>query len=196
MQILDHQDKRRLFAQVPEQAEQQLEQSGLGDLVALARTIRCAQGGKQAGQLGPGRADELTYSADADIGEQGPQDLHDRGIRQGAIADRHTATGQHPGPLGGTAGRQLGDKSRLADAGFAPHQDDGRVSIRGPPCGRLEGLEFRDTADEGGARHAAAHLAGIIPRDRPEENGGPTGSVSGMSLTGPHGCEVDLISVV
>jgi hypothetical protein len=28
-----------------------------------------------------------------------------------------------------------------------------------------------DAADEGRARHAAAHLAGIIPRDRPERNG-------------------------
>src|SRR5829696_4738937 len=53
-----------------------------------------------------------------------------------------------------------------------PDQDDGRFGICGPPPGGLEGLELLDAADEGGARHAAAHLAGIIARDRPEGNGG------------------------
>ena len=32
----------------------------------------------------------------------------------------------------------------------------------------LAGHELLDAADEGRARHAAAHLAGIIPRDRPQ----------------------------
>jgi hypothetical protein len=33
-------------------------------------------------------------------------------------------------------------------------------------------VELLDTADEGRARHAAAHLAVIIARDRPEGNDG------------------------
>jgi hypothetical protein len=36
----------------------------------------------------------------------------------------------------------------------------------------LAGHELLDAPDEGRARHAAAHLAGIIPRDRPQGNGG------------------------
>jgi hypothetical protein len=53
-----------------------------------------------------------------------------------------------------------------------PHQDDDRLGICGPPPGHLEGLQLLDPADEGRARHAATHLAGIIPRDRPQGNGG------------------------
>jgi len=51
-----------------------------------------------------------------------------------------------------------------------PHQDHGRLTICSPPPGRLEGLQLVDPADEGRARHAAAHLAGIIPRDRLKGN--------------------------
>ena len=176
VQILDDQHQRGLLAQAPQQPEQQLEQSSLGGLIGRAAAFRRAQGGQQAGKLGPGRADQLSDRSHPDIGDQRPQDLHDRGIGQGAIADRHTAPGQHPGPVGGAAARQLGDQAGLADAGLAPHQDDGRVSICGPPPGRLQELQLLDAADEGGARHAAAHLAGIIPRDRPEGNGGRTGA--------------------
>jgi hypothetical protein len=104
---------------------------------------------------------------------QGAQRLHDRGVRQRTLADRHTAPDQHPGPVDGAAAGQLGDQARLADTGFAPHQDDGRVSICGPPPGCLEGLELLDAADKGRARHAAAHLAGIIPRDRPDRERRP-----------------------
>ena len=38
--------------------------------------------------------------------------------------------------------------------------------------GRVEELQLLDAANQGGARHAVAHLAGIIARDRPEGNGG------------------------
>jgi hypothetical protein len=100
------------------------------------------------------------------------------GVRQGAVTDRYTAAHKHPGPIGGAAAGQLGDQAGLADAGLAPHQDDGRFPICGPSPGRLEGLELLDTANEGWARHAAAHLAGIIPRDRPEGNGGRKGSAT------------------
>ena len=59
------------------------------------------------------------------------------GLGQGAVADRHTTPGQHRVPVRG-ASDQLGDQAGLADAGLAPHQDDSRVSICGPPPGRLQ----------------------------------------------------------
>src|SRR5512132_2517449 len=49
-------------------------------------------------------------------------------------------------------GRQLGDQAGLADAGLAPHQDDGRFPICGPHPGRLQEPQLLDTADEGRAR--------------------------------------------
>jgi hypothetical protein len=175
VQILHHQHQRSLLAQAPQQPEQQLEQAGLRGLTRRATAIRLAQRGQQAGHLRPGGADQLADRTHADIAEQGPQRLHNRGVRQGTIADRHTAASQHPHPLGGAAARQLGDQTRLADTGFAPHQDDGRVGICGPPPGRLQELQLLHAADEDRARHATAHLAGIIPRDRPERNGGRMG---------------------
>jgi hypothetical protein len=78
---------------------------------------------------------------------------------------------QYSHPLDGATGRELHNQAGLADTGLAPHQDDGRFAICGPhPC-RLEGLQLLDPANQGRARHAAAHLAAIIPRDPPERNG-------------------------
>jgi len=88
---------------------------------------------------------------------------------------RHAAADQHPGPVGGAAARQLSNQACLADASLAPHQDDGRFAIYGPPSDRVEGLELLDTADESQARHAAAHLAGIILCDRSEGSAGRRG---------------------
>jgi hypothetical protein len=71
---------------------------------------------------------------------------------------------------------QFGNQAGLADVGLAPQQDDGRLAICGSPPGRLKGLEYLDPADKGRARCAAAHLAGIIARDRPEGKACNTGS--------------------
>jgi hypothetical protein len=182
VQILDHQHQRGLLAQAPKEAEQQLEQPGLGRRAGRV-FLWLAQPGGQAGELRPGEPDEPADGLRAQLGQQDSQGLHDRGIRQGAVADRHTAPGQHPGPIRGACD-QLGDQAGLADTGLAPHQDDGRFAICGPPSGRLEGLELREAADEGGARHAAAHLAGIIARDRPEGNGGRTRPATRAAVRG------------
>jgi hypothetical protein len=172
VQILHHQHQRGRLAQAPEQAEQQLEQTGLRGLAGRAAAVRRTQGGQQTGKLWPGRADQLANRSHPDIAEQGPQGLRDRGVRQPIAAHRDAAAIQHPGPVGGTAGGQLGNQAGLADTGLAPHQDDGRLTICGPHPGRLQDLELLDTANQGRALHAAAHLAAIIPRDRPERNGG------------------------
>ena len=172
VQILHHhQHQRRLLAQPPQQPEQQLEQPGLSGL-ARRTTLRLAKGGQQAGKLTPGGADKLADGAGADIGKQAAQGLHERRVRERAVADRDATPGQHPGPIGGATGGQLGHQAGLADAGLAPHQDDGRISVCGPHPGRLQELQLLDPADQGRALHAVAHLAGIIPRDRPERNGG------------------------
>ena len=154
-------------------------------MLASRTRFGSAQGGEQARQLGPGRADQLADRSHPDIGDQRPQDLHDWGIGQGTITDRHTAPDQHSRPLGSAAGRQLGDQAGLANTGLAPHQDDSRVSICGPPPGRLQELQLLDPADEGRAAHAAAHLAGIIARDRPEGNGGRTSSATRCRMGSP-----------
>jgi hypothetical protein len=174
VQVLDHQDQRGLLAQASEQAEEQFEQARLGGRAGRVR-LRLAERGQHAGQLGPGRAGQLADPCHPDLAEQAPQRLHDRGVRQGAVADRQAATGQHPHPVVGAAARQLGDQARLSNTGFAPHEDDGRVAIRGPLPGRFEDAELLDTADQGGARRTTAHLAGIIARDRPEGNVGRSG---------------------
>jgi hypothetical protein len=140
VQVLDHQHQRGLLAQAPQQPEQQLEQAGLSGLLGLAGAVRFTEGGQHAGQLGPGRADQLPHGAGAEVAEQGPQGLYDRGIRQGGIADRHTAPGQHPRLVGGAAAGQLGHQAGLAHTGLAPQQDDGRVSVCGPHPGRLQEL--------------------------------------------------------
>jgi hypothetical protein len=132
---------------------------------------RLAQGGQQAAQLGPARTDQLAQGRHIQLGIKVSQRLHNRRVGQAVFADRHAPSGQHPGPIRGAAGGQLGDQAGLAHPGLAPHQDDDRLAICGPPPGRLENLEFLDTANEGRARHAAAHLAAIIDRDPPERNG-------------------------
>jgi hypothetical protein len=175
VQILHHQQQRGLLPQAPQQPQQQLEQPSLGDLAVGIGAVGLTQGGQQAGELWPGGADQLADRAHAGLAEQDPECLHDRAVRQGAVADRHAAAGEHPGSVGGTADLQLSDQACFADAGFAPHEDDGRFGGCGPPPGRIEGLELLDPADEGGARHTAAHLAGIIPRQRREGNGGAKG---------------------
>ena len=97
--------------------------------------------------------------------------MHDRGVGQPVATHWHAATVQHPNPVGGTTGSQLSKQAGLAHPGLAPHQDDDRLAICGPPPGRLENLELLNTANEGRARYAAAHLAAIIDRDPPERNG-------------------------
>jgi hypothetical protein len=171
MQVLQHQDQRGLLAQASQQPEQQLEQPSLRGLARCATAIRLAKGGYQARELRPGGADQLADRSHADLTEQAAQGLHDRGVGKSAIADGHAAAHEHPHPVGGAAAGALRDQARLADTGLAPHQDDGRISVCDPLPGRLEDLQLLDAADEGRARHAAAHLAGIIPRDRPEGNG-------------------------
>ena len=101
MQILDHQHQRSLLTQPFQQPEHQLEQSGLGGLSRRVAAVRFAQGGQEAGQFWPGRADQPTDGAGAEVGDQGPHGLHDRSIRQGAAADGNAAAGQHPGPISG-----------------------------------------------------------------------------------------------
>ena len=71
---------------------------------------------------------------------QGAQRLHDRGVRQRAIANRHTAADKYSCPIGCAMARQLGAQAGLADTGLAPQQDDGRFSICGPHPGRLQDL--------------------------------------------------------
>ena len=104
MQVLNHHDQPGLLGQPSQEPEQQFEQARLGSLVGRAAGLRCAQGGQQPSKFTPGGADQLTDRSNADVGGKGSHGLHDRGIGQGAIADRHTATNQHPGPLGGASG--------------------------------------------------------------------------------------------
>jgi hypothetical protein len=127
-----------LLAQAPQQPQQQLEQPRLGGLLGCAGTVRRAQGGQQARHLWPGRPHQLTHGAGTEVGKQRPQRFRDRGVGQGTLTNGHAAARQHPGPVGGAAAGQLGDQAGLADAGLAPHQDDGRFAIRGPPPGRLQ----------------------------------------------------------
>ena len=69
-------------------------------------------------------------------------------------------------PLG-----QLGKQSSLPPPASSPSPRHGQLGIYCRfPC-RLEGLELLDAADKGRVRHAAAHLAGIIPPFRLEGNG-------------------------
>jgi hypothetical protein len=84
-------------------------------------------------------------------------------MRQGAVANRHTAARQNPNPTRAAAGDQLGDQACLTDAGLTPHQNDSRLAVCSPHLCRFEKRELLSTADEGRARHPAAHLAGIIP---------------------------------
>jgi hypothetical protein len=175
MQILDHQHQRDLLAQAAQQPEHQLEQPDLRGLGRLASPVRRTQRGQQAGQLRPRRTDQPADLHHADLSDQRPQGLNDRRIGQGAVAHRHAAARQHPGPVGGATADQLGDQACLANPGLAPHQDDGRLGGCRPPPGRLKDLELLDAAHKGRAGHAAAHLAGIIPHARPEGNGGRVG---------------------
>ena len=170
MHVLD--DKQRsLLAEPGQHAKQQFKHPSLSRLVGRPATgLWLAQSRQQPGQFWPGRADQPTDGAGAEVTNQSPQPLHDRRIWQGAVADRHTASGQHAGPVGSAAGGQLGHQASLAHTGLAPHQDDGRLAVCRPSQGRLEDMKLLDTADKGRAHHAAAHLAGIIPRDRPEGN--------------------------
>jgi hypothetical protein len=71
VQILHDQHKGSLHGQAPQQPQQQLEHSGSSRLLGRAGA-RLTQGGQQAGQLRPGRADQLTHRADADLGQQSP----------------------------------------------------------------------------------------------------------------------------
>jgi hypothetical protein len=171
VQVLDHQQQRCLLAEAADQTQQQLEQARLRVLAGRASGLRFAEGGEQAGKLWPGRADEPAHRVRAELGDQRPQHLHDRGIRQGPVGHRHAAAAKHPGGGGGATSGQLGDQARLADAGFAPQQDDGRFAGCGPHPGRLEDIQLLDAADECRARHAAAHLAGIIAPALPQGNG-------------------------
>jgi hypothetical protein len=178
VQVLQNQDQRGLLAQASQQSEQQLEQPSLRGLARWVRAIRLSQGGQQACELRPGGADQLADRFHADLTEQVAQDLDDGGVGQSAIADGHAAADEHPHPGAGAAAGAFRDQARLADTGLAPHQDDGRISVCGPLPGRLEELQLLCAADEGGARDAAAHLAGIIARDRPEGNGRRTRSAT------------------
>jgi hypothetical protein len=140
-----------------------------------ASAIRVAEGWQQPGKLWPGGTSKLTQPVSAEIGEQGAQRLHDRAIRQGAAADRHAAAAKHADVVIGAAAFQLGDQARLTHPSLAPQQDHGRFGVGGPHPGGLKGSQFLDAADEGGARHAAAHLGGIITSARPEESGAGSG---------------------
>jgi hypothetical protein len=71
MQILDHQHQRSPLAQAPQQPQQQLEQAGLRGLTRRATAIRLAQRGQQAGNLGPGGADQLPDRSHPDITKMG-----------------------------------------------------------------------------------------------------------------------------
>jgi hypothetical protein len=175
VQVLHHHHERCLLPQTANQAEQQLEQARLRGLVGRPGGVGLAEAGEQASYLRPGWADHSADLFHADLGDQGPQSLHDRRIGQGTVAHGQAAADQHPGPVAGATGDQLGDEACLADTGLAPHQDDSRLGGCRPPPGRLEDPELPDAADEDRACHATAHLAEIIPRARPEWNGGRIG---------------------
>ena len=69
------------------------------------------------------------------------------------------------------------------------HGRHGSLLVEAEPVGhrgRLEGLELLDAADEGRARHAAAHLAEIIPCVRPKRNGGRKEAATKDGGTGEH----------
>jgi hypothetical protein len=42
--------------------------------------------------------------------------------------------------MGGAPSGEFGNQAGLADAGLAPHKDDGRLAICGPPPRRLQKL--------------------------------------------------------
>ena len=97
VQVLHDQQQRRLLTEPPQQAQQQLKQPRLRGLAGRAAR-RLAEAGEQTGKLRPRRPDQFAHRAHPELGGQGPQCLHDRGIRQPVAAGGQAAAHQHPRP--------------------------------------------------------------------------------------------------
>jgi hypothetical protein len=172
VQVLHDKQHWAALGQVVQHPEQQLEQPRRGQRGRLLPTGLWAELGDEPSQLRAGAAQHPLQLLRVHGAGERAQRLDHRRIRQDPFPDIQAAPGECDGADLADGAEQFGDQAGLADAGLAPHQDDGRFPICGPPSSRLESLKLLDAADKGRAVHTAAHLAGIIPRDRPERNGG------------------------
>jgi hypothetical protein len=184
VEVFEDQQQRALGSEALEQHEQRLEQAALAHRLVGRRGSRRAgaQLGKQAGQrrsrglaeIGGQRAVAGDRAQGGD--ERGVRDL--RAAELQAVAREHARARQRGPAL------ELAHEARLAHAGFARDEHEGRRAGRRPLQRGVERRELGTAPDEGGAphplRHGAHHGAlsgppGRAGRARRDRGGGGPG---------------------
>ncbi len=155
VEVLEDEHERPVGAEADDRAEDQLEQlRGLDRPVVERRAA--VELGDEPPELGAGRAEQALERRVVLLERQRAQRLDERRERH-ALAELDAAADEHPRAVLGRAPPRLLEQPRLAHAGLAADQDDGRLP-RGGVGGRLgEHGQLGDAADEERADQARAH---------------------------------------
>ena len=128
VEILEHEDDRRLAAEAVEEGEHGLEEPALRRAVGpVVRRRRAGQPREEAGQLGAVARMQRVEGGMAVAGEA-PQRRRQRGVGQLALAELDGVAGEdlRAGRLG--PAQELADEARLADAGVTRHEGERRAA--------------------------------------------------------------------
>ena len=160
--VLDDPDDRLAIGQAAQHSEQQLEQAALGQR-PVGRATGCSQLGQQAGELGPGVADQPQPLAPPDLLAHPAQRLDHGQQRRRTAGELDATSDRHARPRRLRAVRELRHEPRLADAGLAADEDRARFAGRGALEPGLQRPELLGAPDERPTREPT-HGVPIIPR--------------------------------
>ena len=167
VEVLEDEEDGLVLAQAREELEERLEQPRLG-----ARWIGPeeggilpgADGGQQAGQLGPDARAEVVEDVGAVAGQRA-QRADERPVGQLALAELDRLAVQDVRAEGARAVLELGDEPALADARLPRHEGERRARGGGVSERSLELRHLAGAPDEPGAGHARRHGGSIARGD-------------------------------
>ena len=173
MQVLDHEQHRRLGGEAVQKRAQQAEEPRLRDrvagprdaLVGLLGRAADAQLRQQPGEVAGARADQLLEGRRRQVAGEAPQGGGDRRVRQAVGAEGQAVAAEDPRAAIDGEALELAQEPGLADARLAAHEHGGRRAVRGPVQRRPEALELCGAADELGARDACWHSGDYLRPD-------------------------------
>ena len=175
MEILDDEDDGADPAEALDDAEDELEETGLGVPVELRGAARIGSPRvelrKKAGELVTSRPEEGGQPSRLDLADESSERLDEGGIGQTGLADREACPFEHERTHGVRVVAESADQPGLADARLAPEDDCGGLAGGGAvQCGvelRQLGRPTNESGTLGDLDHGAAMIRGAVIRVSP-----------------------------
>jgi hypothetical protein len=157
VEVLEHEDDRRVAREPVEQREDRLEQAALRRRVgAVVARRRAGQPGEEPGELGAVARVQRVEGGVA-VARERAEGGHQRGVGHLALAELDGLAAQDMGAGGLGAAQQLRDEAGLPDPGLTRYEGERGPAGRGVGQRVLELLQLGRAPDHPRARHPRRH---------------------------------------